>query len=559
MGIPGLCRNITSSHPHICNHEIPNDISHFYIDFNPLIYNAISNNDITQTITNCINILNDLCNMVSPSTLLFIAVDGVAPMAKIIQQRDRGYKRHILNALFQNDGHITQMIKPGTEFMEQLSQALHNWGNNVATKHKHIIISDSHIPGEGEHKILDDIRMRYHQTTPMSHIAIYSNDGDFLVLAQSISLSYKTTLICDTNKSSVDAIKAYNTTYYTICGSSFCNILLNKLIPTNMTHIPKQAVLYDFMFFMSIAGNDFVKPLPTTKCRTHGVFNNLISLYRALLISHNNTMISLFPDGSYIVNYDMLCNFFKKLGSDDNEKQSFSQMKRSIKSQRHDNHEDASSSFSHINIYDKRHPLYNAYQSRYKYVYGCRDVASFKKRYYEYFQIRNVGRMIQDYLQSLFFTFEYYVCGVPSWYWHYRHPVAPFASDIDKYLSSSSSSPPMRFITKHAGYPLHPYTVLSIITPKEDHNAILPFRVPYVNNDIYPDPSSLWYWGLDEHKTIYSELRIKPWPTYHIKKMNSILSRIKHNRNKNITNHSLYNHEKVEEDEQHNITDADSS
>ena len=106
-----------------------------------------------KMIVSVINYIKKLESRVNPK-LVYIAVDGVAPMAKIIQQRARRFK----NALDRDDeSWDTNAISPGTEFMEKLNEALFNYTKREQEEIKYVL-NDSSVPGEGEHKIVNYIR-----------------------------------------------------------------------------------------------------------------------------------------------------------------------------------------------------------------------------------------------------------------------------------------------------------------------------------------------------------------------------------------------------------------
>ncbi|KAI0047309.1 putative 5-3 exonuclease [Auriscalpium vulgare] len=125
-------------------------------------------------------------NMVRPRKLLFMAIDGVAPRAKMNQQRSRRF-RSAQEAKEKEEAHQESValweamgktisdedknkkawdsnaITPGTPFMDLLATSLRYWvvkkaNTDPGWKQLEVIISDASVPGEGEHKIMDYIR-----------------------------------------------------------------------------------------------------------------------------------------------------------------------------------------------------------------------------------------------------------------------------------------------------------------------------------------------------------------------------------------------------------------
>lgn len=152
-------------------------------------------------------------NMVRPRKLLFMAIDGVAPRAKMNQQRSRRFRsvqeakekeeaRKESVALWEAMGKEvsdeeknkvswdSNAITPGTPFMDLLASSLRYWvvqkmNTDPGWKNIEVLISDAGVPGEGEHKIMDFIRRQRSNPghDPNTRHVIYGLDADLIMLA----------------------------------------------------------------------------------------------------------------------------------------------------------------------------------------------------------------------------------------------------------------------------------------------------------------------------------------------------------------------------------------
>ena len=191
MGVPGLFSSIVKNYNNtddkerkIIKQSIDNDLpNHLYLDFNGAIYQVLRDDIKTEQtlIIHTIAYLETLCSIIPNLEFIYIAIDGVCPRAKMEQQRQRRFhsvcRKNRTNKINQEYGNEldktsinkdidTNMITPGTRFMhnlsEQIKETIREGGTNNIFKNKTIIFSDSSIPQEGEHKILQHIKEVQH-------------------------------------------------------------------------------------------------------------------------------------------------------------------------------------------------------------------------------------------------------------------------------------------------------------------------------------------------------------------------------------------------------------
>ncbi|KAK2738338.1 5'-3' exoribonuclease 2 [Myotisia sp. PD_48] len=244
MGVPALFRWLSTKYPKIISAvveeqpqeiegvEVPVDttkpnpngeeMDNLYLDMNGIVHPcthpegkpAPANEG--EMMLEIFKYTDRVVNMVRPRKLLMIAVDGVAPRAKMNQQRSRRFrsaldakeadaKREEFVKLLrkQNRGKEDEgvaeeviiktwdsnVITPGTPFMDILASALRYWiayklNTDPAWEKLKIIISDATVPGEGEHKIMEFIRSQRScdEHDPNTRHVIYGLDADLIML-----------------------------------------------------------------------------------------------------------------------------------------------------------------------------------------------------------------------------------------------------------------------------------------------------------------------------------------------------------------------------------------
>ena len=245
MGVPALFRWLSQKYPKIIERveeeqqkeldgvKIPIDISgqnpngkefdNLYLDMNGIVHPCSHPEDKPapeteeEMMIEIFKYTDRVVNMVRPRKLLMIAVDGVAPRAKMNQQRSRRFrsakeakekdedKAELLKMLKaqrkkddDEDDSKEQVVKktwdsnaitPGTPFMFKLAASLRYWcayklNTDPGWQNIKVIISDASVPGEGEHKIMAFIRSQrsdpFHD--PNTRHVMYGLDADLIML-----------------------------------------------------------------------------------------------------------------------------------------------------------------------------------------------------------------------------------------------------------------------------------------------------------------------------------------------------------------------------------------
>ena len=117
MGIPSYFSLLIKNYPTIIKKYVKDvlKVDNLYLDCNSIIYDAYNKMEVDKltesiaiSIIKCVTIkIEEYISVIQPSKTVYIAFDGVAPFAKLEQQRSRRYKswyqNEISNMYFNKD------------------------------------------------------------------------------------------------------------------------------------------------------------------------------------------------------------------------------------------------------------------------------------------------------------------------------------------------------------------------------------------------------------------------------------------------------------------------
>jgi 5'-3' exoribonuclease 1 len=228
---------------------------------------------------------------VNPQEILVLAVDGVAPQAKITQQRQRRFR----SAMENSSGPVfdSNCITPGTDFMFRLDAFVKGWIKSNQWRLPSTVIYSSHmVPGEGEHKIIDMMRDgRIHGDG--AHV-IYGMDADLIMLGLLAPINN----IYLAREDIHDVISIDN-----LRGALVDRLAVNGIIDENTV----TETIQSFVVMTFLIGNDFLPHMPALEDLEHSM-NELFHVYRTV----NRPLVTDFD-----INWENMGLFFTELARDE--------------------------------------------------------------------------------------------------------------------------------------------------------------------------------------------------------------------------------------------------
>ena len=554
MGIPGFFYWLNNTYKNIYNSNIIQNKINFnnnnnyktdylFFDANSIIHHIsskiilensnISNNDLENLIiSNVIYYIDTIINLIKPTKLIYISIDGVVPMGKIKQQKIRRYKtifdKNIKLALKEklnitqnyNFNWSSSCISPGTEFMSKLNKEFKKYiemkKNNKYNNKITFIYSSSDEIGEGEHKILNYIK--YYINDNKSSISIYGLDADLIFLC--LQLNNNIYILRDDTRqdiklNTISIISVLDVKNMIIQLFKNIEILKNKLpdyiknkIDINNINFNNDKLINDFIFLCFLLGNDFIPHLLSIQLKIiknnnylYNILDLLICIYYTTInnnIKNNNIyyLVDIYPNMN--INFNILLDILKNISDIEFniindiynfENINYSDINNIQDINKIDNinlnfNDEKIINYFNLSIYIYKKDILN------KINCNISDYNNFSSNFIHnfnsyYFNDLDINIIIENYIEGLFWTFFYYFKDCNNWLWYYKYNSAPLLFNIIRYIDYDILQKIFNKISiNHYNKGIiNPYEQLCIILPPNLHHLI---NIKYKNiNDKY--------------------------------------------------------------------------
>ena len=415
--------------------------------------------------------IEKIINYVQPKKGVYLAIDGVAPVAKIKQQRYRRFKsvndRELQNNIrkkyekeipyFWNNSAIT----PGTLFMRKLHTSINEWAKKFGKKNKlDIIYSSCNVPAEGEHKLLQFIRNNQKKDINNTYV-MYGLDADliFLVLStgiEDIFLLREARQINKKDKSDDLNFVSMRTMRTCIYDTIHSYIVSNEDFEEEEILLEKNRIIDDFIFICYLMGNDFLPHLPSVDIYDGGI-DYLINKYSDVYLEHQNYIVD--KTNKQKINQNMFNDYLVSISSDEEAilQKHYSKKPKKYGCQSNDEYEKEMFKIENLN-FKIDDPI----------KLGSDSLMESRERYYKHYyhlepeELDNfTKKMSEHYLRGIKWVTEYYFDKCPSWDWYYPYDHPPFLHDVVQNIV------PFKKFKFELGEPLKPYEQLLCVLPKQ--------------------------------------------------------------------------------------------
>ncbi|XP_063223399.1 5'-3' exoribonuclease 1 isoform X2 [Bacillus rossius redtenbacheri] len=518
MGVPKFFRWISERYP--CLSELVKEFQlpefdNLYLDMNGIIHMCSHPNDfdphfrITEEkiFKDIFHYIEVLFRMIQPQRLFFMAVDGVAPRAKMNQQRGRRFRSakeaEVLEKRAKESGEElpseerfdSNCITPGTVFMARLHEQLKNFiAFKISTdrlwRNCKVILSGHETPGEGEHKIMDYIRYMKSRPDydPNTRHCLYGLDADLIMLGLCTHEPHFALLREEVKfgKQNQKRISTPEEASFYLLHLSLLREYLEMEFGELKEKLPfefnLENIIDDWVLMGFLVGNDFIPHLPLMHIH-EGALPILYKAYINVLPSLNGYLneggtLNLQGFEKYmekLSEYDVeqfqetladLKFFEGKTGRRPNETKRHSYKPNGL----HDKLELDALIENTNNMFISSDEDEESEGSEYEQKNFMMEFSEHKKSYYmnklEYESVDSEVLRLQaeGFIRAIQWNLNYYYNGVCSWSWFYPHNYAPYISDIKNFTNLK--------LDFEMGKPFLPFEQLLAVLPSASKNLL---------------------------------------------------------------------------------------
>ena len=458
-------------------------IEHLYMDCNSIVYDVYrsilhttpdSDPSFDEIVDGILGAIAEIVRMIAPSRTVFIAFDGVAPLAKMKQQKMRRLRAIASSSSSTSVSDSspqfqTYMITPGTRFMNVLSKRLHEVIAMISSSLS-VIISTSDVAGEGEHKITEHMRT-YHDTEDT--VAIYGLDSDLIMLALYHQHLFRNIFVFreapEFFKSSIPITFQHPNEPYFIDIRAFIQSIDQEMVHKTTSCKYKYS---SYVFLCFLLGNDFLPHFPTINLRTNGI-QILMDTYFHLPEKHANLVLWSESGTSELtqtprIQWEAFSIFVQGLAKNEHQLLLNEYKLREKQTRRY---------YTEVTEEDRENSLNQApIQLRGEEMYIAPSHVGWETRYYKVLfgwkhpSEEQIRRVCMNYLEGLEWVFRYYSTGCPDWRWKYEYDYPPLLKDLYKYIPCSNA---VSLFTKETLIRHRPCTI------QEQMNYVLPAKAKW--------------------------------------------------------------------------------
>jgi 5'-3' exonuclease len=444
MGIPYYFYVIAHSYDGILLHQLPKNkqCNHLFLDFNGLIHPASHKylhtiketnkipKDIEKGILSSVwNELKESVSLVKPQDTVQIFIDGVAPIAKMFQQRKRRYLSMFRKKQLNDYGlWDSNAISPGTTFMTRLHASLRAHIRQEKEKYTYYLSTSDDV-GEGEHKLFDRMKRLYNNPDEVK--VIHGLDADLIMLSL---LSHMDNIYL----MRVDNDKGENNTKFLDITALRRGIIddlknnyewdINNEITTDLFSDTSKHIIETYVILCFILGNDFI-PHPINVSLKKGGINKIIHSAKFLW----NSGVYLIDIENKKINWNFVKHIFEELSRDEDERvyevveEYYTKRAYNI-----DNEENKLESYPILRENKDilaETILYKIPQKKWR-LYYYKHLFNTKMN-----DTKVIKSSCELFLKGILWTYHYYKGYSKDDRWYYPYSYAPTLKDLSNYLS----------------------------------------------------------------------------------------------------------------------------